>query len=71
MSTKLRQNLENVIGKPVVIGKDSIDVFGQVIEYNPETGEATIEINEEKLKTIEWTPVSGKDIISLSNRKEF
>lgn len=71
ITMQLEKGLENVIGKPVVIGKDSTNVFGEVIEYNPETGEATIEMNEEKLKTIEWIPIAGKNIASLSNRKEF
>ena len=44
MTVNLGKNLSNVIGVEVKLDDD---VVGKVIEYNEETGNATIKINEE------------------------
>lgn len=45
---RLQPNLENVIGLPVR-RRPSDNIVGEVVEYNKETGETTVEIEPQTL----------------------
>jgi hypothetical protein len=59
VTAQLGKGLKDVVGRPIFMGQDTTNEFGKVTEYDSETGEATMEMNEEKLKSIEWAPIAG------------
>ena len=70
ITTNLEKNLKDVVGLPITKGNESKEVFGTVIEYNPETGETVMEVDEEKLKELKWMPIAGKTIGVSSTKNE-
>lgn len=66
MTVNLGKNLSNVIGVEVKLDDD---VVGKVIEYNEETGNATIKINEEHSSPV-WKKIAGDYVGLVSSRKK-
>lgn len=65
----LEKNLEEVVGKPITKGSDQSESFGKITDYNPETGEATLDMDDEKIKNSKWNPIAGENI-GLSSREQ-
>ena len=62
------KKLKDMVGKPVYNQKDPSDVYGKIIEYDPETGKGRIEIDEEKVLKSGYNPFTG-DLFMVSSRK--
>jgi len=58
----LTKGLSDVVEKPVYEGNDPTNIYGKIISYDPETGVAVAELDEEKLKDTKWYPIAGKDV---------
>ena len=72
ITTQLERGLDNVVGIPVYPGNDPKNIYGIIIEYNPETGIAVMELDEEKLKNSKWNPIVGENIgLSSSKREQY
>jgi hypothetical protein len=60
MSVQLNKYIQNnIIGLEV---KFDDNVVGNILEYNHETGMATIKLDKEKCDAIGFNPIAGKNI---------
>lgn len=64
MTVQLEKNLLNLVGKNVNVKET---VVGKVIEYDNETGLATVEIDDGSYSKIGWNPIAGHNI-GISSR---
>lgn len=54
------KNMKDVVGKPIYNKTDPTDVYGKIVEYNPETGVGVIEFDEEKILKSGYNPFTGE-----------
>ena len=67
MKAQLGKQLPNLVGKNVNIKEH---VIGKIIEYDIESGLATIEIDDDLCSNIDWDPFAGHDI-GISSRAKL
>lgn len=64
MTVQLEKQLPNLVGKNVNVKET---VVGKVMEYDIETGLATVEIDDVSYSKIGWIPIAGHNI-GISSR---
>ena len=64
------KKLENMVGQPIYNQKDPTDVYGKIVEYNPETGVGVIEFDQEKILKSGYNPFTGEAIMISSRKAE-
>ena len=68
ITAQFPKKLEDMIGKPVYKKEDPTDIYGKIVEYNSETGDGIIELDEEKISKSGLNPFTGQPI-GISSRK--
>lgn len=64
IKVQLEKQLPDLVGKNVNVKET---VIGKIIEYNIETGMATVQIDDDSYSKIGWNPIAGHNI-GISSR---
>ena len=68
ITVQMEVGLKNLVGKLIYKNGNPEDIYGKIVDYDFNTGEAIMDMDEEKLNNSDLNPFINHNVL-VSNRK--